>query len=82
VLNLAYRYERFVLVQQLVQGVAQPFQQGFDQVEFSGAWPIRRQWNVFTRDVYSLRDHTPLERSPASSTVRAAGGSGWAHAGS
>ena len=62
VLNLAYRYERFVLVQQLVQGVAQPFQQGFDQVEFSGAWPIRRQWNVFTRDVYSLRDHTPLER--------------------
>jgi LPS-assembly protein len=62
VLNLAYRYERFVLVQQLVQGVAQQFQQGFDQVEFSGAWPIRRQWNVFTRDVYSLRDHTPLER--------------------
>ncbi|HUE48758.1 MAG TPA: LPS-assembly protein LptD [Steroidobacteraceae bacterium] len=62
VLNLAYRYERFVLVQQLVQGVARPFQQGFDQVEFSGAWPIRRQWNVFTRDVYSLRDHTPLER--------------------
>jgi len=62
VLNLAYRYERFVLIRQLVQGVAQPFQQGFDQVEFSGAWPIRRQWNVFTRDVYSLRDHTPLER--------------------
>ena len=62
VLNLAYRYERFVLVQQLVQGVVQQFQQGFDQVEFSGAWPIRRQWNVFTRDVYSLRDHTPLER--------------------
>src|SRR5437763_1440772 len=62
VLNLAYRYKRFVLVQQLVQGVAQPFQQGFDQVEFSAAWPIRRQWNVFTRDVYSLRDHTPLER--------------------
>jgi LPS-assembly protein len=62
VLNLAYRYERFVLVQQLVQGVAQQFQQGFDQLEFSGAWPIRRQWNVFTRDVYSLRDHTPLER--------------------
>jgi LPS-assembly protein len=62
VLNLAYRYERFVLVPQLVQGVTQQFQQGFDQVEFSGAWPIRRQWNVFTRDVYSLRDHTPLER--------------------
>jgi len=62
VLNLAYRYERFVPVQQLVQGVARQFQQGFDQVEFSAAWPIRRQWNVFTRDVYSLRDHTPLER--------------------
>ncbi len=62
VLNLAYRYERFVLVQPLVPGVAQQFQQGFDQVEFSGAWPIRRRWNVFTRDVYSLRDHTPLER--------------------
>src|SRR3989440_556580 len=62
VLNLAYRYKRFVLVQQLVQGVAHPVQQGFDQVEFSAAWPIRRRWNVFTRDVYSLRDHTPLER--------------------
>jgi LPS-assembly protein len=31
-------------------------------VELSGAWPIRRYWNVFARDVYSLRDHTPLER--------------------
>jgi len=62
VLNLAYRYERFVLVQQLVQGGAQQFQRGFDQVEFSGAWPIRRRWSVFARDVYSLRDHTPLER--------------------
>src|SRR2546430_13315236 len=50
------------LFRSLVQGVAQPFQQGFDQVEFSAAWPIRRQWNVFTRNVYSLRDHTPLER--------------------
>jgi LPS-assembly protein len=62
VLNLAYRYERFVVVQQLVQGVPQPLLQGFDQVEFSGAWPLKQRWNVFARDVYSLRDHTPLER--------------------
>jgi LPS-assembly protein len=62
VINLAYRYERFMLVQQLVQGVPVQLEQGYDQVELSGAWPIRRHWNVFARDVYSLRDHTPLER--------------------
>jgi len=26
-------------------------------VEVSGAWPIRRNWSVFTREVYSLSDH-------------------------
>jgi LPS-assembly protein len=41
VVNLDYRYERLV----------------FDQVELSGAWPIRRNWSVFAREVYSLSDH-------------------------
>ncbi|MBS0364999.1 MAG: LPS assembly protein LptD [Proteobacteria bacterium] len=36
--------------------------QGFDQLEFSGAWPFRQRWNLFARYVYSLRDGTPLER--------------------
>jgi LPS-assembly protein len=64
VINLAYRYERFVttteLVPQLVGGTLMQVpvlvQQGFDQVELSGAWPIKRNWNIFARDVYSLRD--------------------------
>jgi LPS-assembly protein len=46
VINLGYRYQRDV----------------FEQVELSGAWPIRSRWNVFVRDVYSLRDHAGLER--------------------
>jgi LPS-assembly protein len=41
VVNLDYRYERFV----------------FDQVELSGAWPIRNNWSVFARGIYSLSDH-------------------------
>ena len=41
VVNLSYRYERYT----------------FDQVEVSGAWPIRRNWSVFAREVYSLSDH-------------------------
>jgi LPS-assembly protein len=41
VINLGYRYERYV----------------FDQVEVSAAWPIKHNWNVFLRDVYSLSDH-------------------------
>ncbi|HET9329235.1 MAG TPA: LPS-assembly protein LptD [Steroidobacteraceae bacterium] len=69
VINLAYRYERFVtsteLVPQVVGGVVtlvpQTVQQGFDQIELSAAWPIRRNWNVFLRDVYSLRD--PVQNS-------------------
>jgi LPS-assembly protein len=46
VINLGYRYQRDV----------------FEQVELSGAWPIRSRWNVFVRDVYSVRDHVGLER--------------------
>jgi LPS-assembly protein len=34
---------------------------GFEQVEFSGTWPIAGHWNVFTREVYSLQDKQPLE---------------------
>jgi LPS-assembly protein len=75
VINLAYRYERFVTTSELVptpvngsqQLIPMPVHQGFDQLELSGAWPIRRNWNVFARDVYSLRDPvrdrpTELER--------------------
>src|SRR5262249_54209049 len=39
-----------------------PTCQGFDQVEVSGAWPFKQKWDVFFRDVYSLRDQTELER--------------------
>src|SRR5437764_3185201 len=55
VLNLAYRYERSIPLLDTVES-------GFEQVEASGAWPIRRSWNLFAREVYSLRDHEPLER--------------------
>jgi LPS-assembly protein len=41
VINLDYRYERYV----------------FDQIELSGAWPIKRNWSVFAREIYSLSDH-------------------------
>ena len=56
VVNLGYRYQRFQSFPGL-QGL-----QGFDQVEASGTWPIRRSWNVFLREVYSVRDNTELER--------------------
>jgi LPS-assembly protein len=63
-INLAYRYERFTttteLIPQSVDGteelVSTPVQQGYDQVEFSAAWPIKRTWEVFLKEVYSLRD--------------------------
>ncbi len=60
VLNLGYRYERF----QFVPGqFGQPgYEQGFDQVEFSGTWPIKNHINLFAREVVSLRDSTELER--------------------
>ncbi len=62
VINLAYRYERFQYIQQ--PGVP-PYWQGFDQLEASGAWPIRRNWELFVRDVYALRDYyTPAGAAP------------------
>jgi LPS-assembly protein len=67
VINLAYRYERFTSTEEDIGGVPQLVQQGFDQVELSVAWPIKREWAVFAREVYSLpapgMDHgTELER--------------------
>ena len=50
VINLAYRYERFTTTP------GTQVQQGYDQVEFSAAWPIKRTWEVFLKEVYSLRD--------------------------
>ncbi len=76
VVNLSYRYERFVQVPEFVQGVQLPCNlaaiqpgvatgcdsQGFDQVDGSAAWPIHRSWNVFVREVFDLRNHEELER--------------------
>ena len=73
VINFAYRYERFVQEPVFIQGVlvqCAPLvtgsstcdSHGFDQVDVSGAMPIRRNWNVFVRDVYSVRDNKELER--------------------
>jgi LPS-assembly protein len=72
VVNLGYRYERFQQVPEFVQGVqllCNPTGlvpgacdlQGFDQVDLSAAWPIRRNWHVFMREVYDLRNHEQLE---------------------
>jgi LPS-assembly protein len=60
VINLGYRYERF----QFVEGqFGQPgYEEGFDQIELSGTWPIKGHFNVFAREVVSLRDNTELER--------------------
>jgi LPS-assembly protein len=46
VVNLSYRAQRDRL----------------EQVDFSGAWPLGRQWNAYARAVYSLRDSELLER--------------------
>jgi LPS-assembly protein len=76
VVNLSYRYQRFVQVPEFVQGVQLPCDpaavvpgvpsgcdaQGFDQVDGSVAWPIHRSWNIFAREVYDLRNHEELER--------------------
>ncbi len=76
VINLGYRYERFVQLPEFVQGVELPCtpsleasgiatgcdSQGFDQVDASAAWPIRHSWSVFAREVYDLRNHEELER--------------------
>jgi LPS-assembly protein len=63
-INLAYRYERFTTTTELVPAtgsngetlVPMPVQQGYDQIEFSTAFPIKRSWEVFAKEVYSLRD--------------------------
>ena len=65
IINLAYRYERFTTTTELVaetvngseQLVATPVQQGYDQVEFSAAWPIQRSWQVYLRE--EIRGYTP-----------------------
>jgi len=63
-INLAYRYERFTTTTVLVPEtgnsgtvlVPTQVQQGYDQVEFSTAFPIKHSWEVFGKEVYSLRD--------------------------
>jgi LPS-assembly protein len=77
VVNVSYRYERFVQQPEFVQGVQLPCDptapiapgvatgcdsRGFDQVDGSVAWPIRRSWNIFAREVFDLRNHEELER--------------------
>jgi LPS-assembly protein len=63
-INLSYRYERFSTTTELVPEtgnggevlVPTQVQQGFDQVEFSTAFPIKHSWEVFAKEVYALRD--------------------------
>src|SRR5215471_3692117 len=63
-INLAYRYERFTTTTELVPEtgnsgqvlVPTQVQQGYDQVEFSTAFPIKHSWEVFAKEVYALRD--------------------------
>ena len=75
VINLGYRYERFQLVPEFVQGVQLPCDttapsgtptgcdpRGFDQVDGSAAWPIGHAWSLFAREVFDLRNHEELER--------------------
>ncbi len=45
VANLSYRYREGRL----------------EQLDASAAWPVSRAWNVFARQVYSLRDHAAIE---------------------
>ena len=59
VINFAYRYERFINTTEVIEGYPQSVQQGFDQLELSSAWPIRRNWSIFLKDVYSLRNQQP-----------------------
>jgi LPS-assembly protein len=65
VINFTYRYERFVSQEEVIEGYPQVVQQGFDQLELSGAWPIKRNWEVFVREVYSLRNQQPPPPNPA-----------------
>ncbi|HUL47495.1 MAG TPA: LPS assembly protein LptD [Steroidobacteraceae bacterium] len=76
VVNLSYRYERFVQLPEFVRGVQLPCNpavpiepgiatgcdsQGFDQLDASAAWPIHRSWSAFAREVFDLRNHEELE---------------------
>lgn len=70
VINLAYRYERF---QTISQPPSPPYQQGFDQIELSGAWPIRKNWDLFVRDVYALRDYSRVGETAGSPVVETRG---------
>ena len=98
IINFAYRYERFQYVQpDPDQPGVTPYWQGFDQLELSGAWPIRNNWDLFLRDVYALRDYSPIGTQAgapveeldgnwsalsAYNTAPAAGGCAWASAAS
>jgi LPS-assembly protein len=65
VINFAYRYERFQYIQPNPdQPGVTPYWQGFDQLELSGAWSIRKNWDLFVRDVYALRDYSPVGDQP------------------
>ena len=55
-INFAYRYERFQFIPAQQPG-QQPYWQGFDQLELSGAWPVYKNWEMFARDIYALRDY-------------------------
>jgi LPS-assembly protein len=71
VINVGYRYQRDFLEQTQIMStpatglpptvVGTTQTNGLEQTEVSAAWPINRQWNLFVRDVYSIKDHTPLE---------------------
>jgi LPS-assembly protein len=77
VLNLAYRYQRFTTTTELIpepvngtyQPVPEPVEQGYDQIEFSGGWAVGREWSVFAREVYALRNPQP----PPPATVQHSG---------
>ena len=45
VANLGYRFRRDLL----------------EQVDASFAWPVASSWNLYAREVYSLRDHASIE---------------------
>ena len=64
VINLAYRYQRFRYIQAQQPGETS-YWQGFDQIELSGAWPIHKNWELFVRDVYALRDYTHAGGTPS-----------------
>ena len=46
VVNLGYRYQRDQL----------------EQADFSAAWPVARNWNLYARMLYSLKDRTAIDQ--------------------